>query len=526
MPNPFGYARQLVQAKDGTRAARFFFPHDTEAAPWWQGENARLASLAFAARLGERTFEDDAAFARRLRRYADDQLNWILGLNPFDSSMLAGTGRNNPEYMFFGSYQYANAPGGIVNGITGGFKDQDGIDFNLSHTVTGADHDWRWGEQWLPHATWYLLAVAQGSKEPAPPVGASGRAIIGYVFPQEKLIDPEDIAADKLTHVNYAFANVKDGKVVEGFTHDKENFEILAGIRKAHPHLKIMVSVGGWTWSGGFSDAALTAESRRVFVLSAVDFVKRHDLDGFDVDWEYPGLPGLDNKHRPEDKENFTALMAELRAGLDALGSERHRHYFLSFAAGASSDFLEHTEMSKVQASVDFVNLMAYDFREAEGDPIAGHHAALYASPGDPKEESASRSVGEFLRAGVPPAKLVLGVPFYGRAWGDVKNENDGLLEPGKPPRERLETHYSSLVEQLVNRNGFVRVWDSQAEAPFLWNADKHVFVTYEDPASLRKKCEFIRERGLGGAMFWEYYADRSGTLLSTLDAELRGGGR
>jgi GH18 family chitinase len=522
--NPFGYARQVVQGPDGSRHTRFFFPHDSEAAPWWQGEDARLASLAFAARLGEVAFEDDPAFVGGLRRYADDQLNWILGLNPFDASLLQGSGRNNPEYLFFGSYEYTNAPGGIVNGITSGFRDPDGIDFNLPHTVTGADHDWRWGEQWLPHATWYLLAVAAGSKEPAPKPPAAGRVIIGYLFPQEKLVDPAEIAADKLTHINYAFADVKDGRVVEGFAHDRENFEILAGIRTLHPHLKILVSVGGWTWSGRFSDAALTEESRRVFVESAVQFVKRHDLDGFDVDWEYPGLRGLDNVHRPEDKENFTALMAALRAGLDALGALRHRHYVLSFAAGASSDFLEHTEMSKVQASVDFVNLMAYDYREADSEPVAGHHAPLYAATGDPKEESASRSIGEFLRAGVPPGKLVLGVPFYGHTWGGVKDENRGLWEPGGAPKERLETHYASLAEQLVNKGGFVRYWDTEAQAPYLWNREKRLFVTYEDRASLVKKCEYIRERGLAGAMFWEYYADPSGALLSALDAELRGG--
>jgi hypothetical protein len=161
--NPFGYARQIVQTRVGVREARFFFPHDTETAPWWQGENARLASMAFAARLAIPYFDQDTTFVARLRRYAQDQLNWILGLNPFDACMLHGTGRNNPDYMFFDSYEYTNAPGGICNGITGGFSDPGGIDFNLPYTVTGADHDWRWGEQWLPHATWYMLAVAIGS---------------------------------------------------------------------------------------------------------------------------------------------------------------------------------------------------------------------------------------------------------------------------------------------------------------------------------------------------------------------------
>lgn len=163
--NPFGYSRQLVQNKAGVRRTAFFFPHDTETAPWWQGENARLGSMAAAARMGARAFRDDAAFAGRLRAFAADQLNWILGLNPFDTCMLYGRGRNNPEYMFFNSYEYTNAPGGISNGITAGLTDDLDIDYNLGFAQTGKDDDWRWTEQWLPHAAWYLLAVACGSGE-------------------------------------------------------------------------------------------------------------------------------------------------------------------------------------------------------------------------------------------------------------------------------------------------------------------------------------------------------------------------
>jgi hypothetical protein len=158
--NPFGYARQLVQNKEGVKRTAFFFPHDTEAAPWWQGENARLGSLATAARLAAPYFTDDAVFQKKLQVYAWNQINWILGLNPFDASMLHGTGRNNIAYMFFGTYQYTNAPGGICNGITGGYYDENDIDYDLSYLKTGKDDDWRWAEQWLPHAAWYLIATA------------------------------------------------------------------------------------------------------------------------------------------------------------------------------------------------------------------------------------------------------------------------------------------------------------------------------------------------------------------------------
>ncbi|MBD2753427.1 glycoside hydrolase family 9 protein [Spirosoma validum] len=162
--NPFGYSRQLVQDTLGNRRTTFFFPHGSEASPWWQGENARIASMATAARLCSPLFSDDKVFQGKLERFALDQLNWILGLNPYDACMLQGSGHNNPTYGFFGTFEYTNAPGGIVNGITSGLTNEDDIDFNLSYKMTGKDSDWRWAEQWLPHAAWYLLAISVGQE--------------------------------------------------------------------------------------------------------------------------------------------------------------------------------------------------------------------------------------------------------------------------------------------------------------------------------------------------------------------------
>ena len=158
--NPFGYARQLVRAGNGEVRTAFFFPHDTEAAPWWQGEDARLASLAVAARVAAPLYAADSAFRTSLETYADNQLHWILGRNPFDSSMLMGSGHGNAPYMFFRSYKYTSAPGAIINGITAATNNEDGIAFNEGFAVTGKDDDWRWTEEWLPHAAWYLYAVS------------------------------------------------------------------------------------------------------------------------------------------------------------------------------------------------------------------------------------------------------------------------------------------------------------------------------------------------------------------------------
>lgn len=158
--NPFDYARQLVRMGNGAVRTAFFFPHDTEAAPWWQGENARLASLAAAARMAAPLFVDDPVFHAQLEQYAWNQLHWILGRNPYNTSMLMGSGQRNAQYMFFRSYEYTSAPGAIINGITAGLDDEDGIAFNLGYAQTGRDDDWRWTEQWLPHDAWYLYAVS------------------------------------------------------------------------------------------------------------------------------------------------------------------------------------------------------------------------------------------------------------------------------------------------------------------------------------------------------------------------------
>jgi hypothetical protein len=158
--NPFGYARQLVRMGNGELRTAFFFPHDTEAAPWWQGEDARLASLAAAARMAAPWFSDDPQFQGALQTYAEDQLHWILGRNPYDTSLLMGSGHGDAAYMFFRSWKYTNAPGAIVNGITAPDGDEDGIAFNQGFAVTGKDDDWRWTEEWLPHAAWYLYAVS------------------------------------------------------------------------------------------------------------------------------------------------------------------------------------------------------------------------------------------------------------------------------------------------------------------------------------------------------------------------------
>lgn len=342
------------------------------------------------------------------------------------------------------------------------------------------------------------------------------REIIAYVFPQDRVLGADEVAARKLTRINYAFANIRNGEVVEGFSHDAENFTILNGLRRDNPALRILVSVGGWTWSGGFSDAALTPRSREKFIASAVHFIERHKLDGIDLDWEYPGQAGNGNTFRPEDKHNFTLLLAELRQRLDREEPRLHRRLYTSIAAGASARYIEHTEMDKVSRYLDTVNLMTYDFYV--GGPATGHDAPLFHNPADPKHVSADNAVSLFLEAGVPASKLVLGVPFYGRSWGEVSAANHGLFQPGKAAKG-VHFSYPDLPSLLAQ--GYVRYWDTEAGVPYLYSAQKRVFVTYEDPQSIAGKCRYVREHNLGGVMFWEYFNDTTGILLDAVHAGL-----
>ena len=362
------------------------------------------------------------------------------------------------------------------------------------------------------------LFAAQGSTRP--PV------VIGYVFPQNHLLQPGEIAVQKLTRINYAFANIKDGRIVEGYPTDAANFATLNAQRKQNPSLTILVSVGGWLWSGNFSDAVLTKQSRKVFIDSVVAFIERYNLDGLDIDWEYPGQRGAGNRFRPEDKQNYTAVLRELRERFDQEQKKLHRRLYLSVAAGTNEQWLDHTEMGAVARYVDQVNVMAYDYYEPGDEPTTGHNAPLFVNPADPKQISADRSVHAFEQAGVPARKIVLGVPFYGHEWGDVPPENHGLFQPGKAVPGAYAS-YGNITANMLNATapdqglGFVRYWDAASQVPYVYNASSRIFVSYDDPHSMALKCQYVLRHHLAGIMFWDYESDPTGALLDTVDATL-----
>ena len=362
-------------------------------------------------------------------------------------------------------------------------------------------------------------AAGPGSKEHRSP----GPAVITYLFPRDHVIQPGEIAARKLTRINYAFANIKDGQIAMVSPADDPNLTTLVALKKGNPSLQIVVSVGGWLWSGNFSDAVLTPESRSRFIESVVALIQHYNLDGLDIDWEFPGEVGAGNRFRPEDGHNFTLVLSELRKRFDREQRSLGHPLLLSIAAGANEDYLQHTEMRQDARLLDTVNLMAYDYYEPGDEGTTGNHAPLYTDPTDPRKVSADSSVRLYIQAGVPARKIVLGVPFYGHTWGNVAATNHGLFQTGSavPNASARFNDIGALLQQ-----GFTRYWDASSSVPYLYNPEKQQFISYEDPQSLALKCAYIQRMHLGGVMFWEYNADPSGSLLDAIDRAFHGASR
>jgi chitinase len=363
-----------------------------------------------------------------------------------------------------------------------------------------------------------LLALACTSKNQNPEDETKSYHIVGYVAGWKE-INPKNFPAEKLTHINYAFANVDENGVVTHMEGRKEkdsiNFVKLQELKIKNPDLKILVSIGGWTHSKGFSDAVLTEEGRKKLTASGIDFLMKYKLDGLDYDWEYPAFPGDNNPYRPEDKENFVAMLKSFREALDSLGNLQDKHYLSTIASGGFREYLEVNDLAKAQEYLDFINIMAYDFYTA-GDAMTGHHANLF--PNGSKGRSAQTTVQEHIEFGVPAGKLVLGVPFYGRMWKNVPPHENGLFQAGE---FKMGLPYVQIYALSTN-SAYTRFWDKNASAPYLYSKKDSTWITYEDEESLALKMNYVKEQGLAGVMFWEMSEDNTGTLLDALFLALK----
>jgi chitinase len=302
-----------------------------------------------------------------------------------------------------------------------------------------------------------------------------GPVVAAYVTGWNEFKELPDCSV--LTHINYAFGKVNE--TYDGVTiQHPERLRQLVELKKNH-EIYIVLSIGGWT-AGGFSEMASTHKRRKAFANDCKRIVKEYGLDGIDIDWEYPSCSEAGISSSPDDIDNFTLLMKELRK---TLGKE----YLLSCATVADAKFVD---FKAIEPYVDLVNIMMYDV----GNPPY-HHASLYRSDMSGRV-TAEEALQAHLDAGMPINKLVLGVPFYGRS---VKGFGD--------------TAYGALAK----RSDVVRMWDDVAKVPYLVR-DGEFVCTYEDAESLGWKCRFIKEKGMRGAMYWEYRCDDEiGTLRNAV---------
>lgn len=337
-----------------------------------------------------------------------------------------------------------------------------------------------------------MMAVALGvlascgsvkSGEEALAVSRDSKVVVAYVTSwSEVMPDPQ-----YMTHINYAFGHVNEN--FNGVKIDNEKrLKQIVDLRKQKPELKVLLSIGGWG-SGRFSEMAANDEYRRAFAADCDRVVKEFALDGIDIDWEYPTSSMANISSSPDDTENFTLLMQDIRA---AIGNEKE----LTLATVASARYID---FKAILPFVDFVNIMAYDMASAPK-----HHSALYPS-GHSGNITSDGAVTAHLKAGVPPSKLVMGMPFYGRG-GDGYPSFQDYNKVGN-----TDTQYTEK-------------WDEMAQVPYLADKNDTLVFGFENPRSLAIKCQYILDKDLLGGMYWDYSGDNEqGDLRRTVAENLLG---
>ncbi|MBF6024562.1 glycoside hydrolase family 18 protein [Lysobacter niastensis] len=352
--------------------------------------------------------------------------------------------------------------------------------------------------------------------------GAPADTVIGAYYPGGSAgrYPIARIPADRITHLFYAFARIEDGRCVVA-ADAGEHFAELAKLKRAHPRLRTLISIGGWE-AGGFSDAALSEESRKRFVASCIAmFFDQHrgSFDGVDIDWEFPVYGGP--KHivaRPQDRENMTRLAQEFRRQLDALDKQRRQALLLTAALPAGRmqsdgpyDPARSFDLAALGNTLDFINLMSYDMGTAFS-AVATFNAPLREVPADPLDPELRRwnnvegAVDYYLQHGVLASKLVLGVPFYGRGFRVSTDANDGLYQPYSGTYDA--GNWSDIKGKLLGNPQWQQHWHPIAQTPWLFNAAERIFVSYEDPKSIGLRAQLAKDRSLRGVFMWELTGD------------------
>jgi chitinase len=293
----------------------------------------------------------------------------------------------------------------------------------------------------------------------------------------------------------------------------------VAALKEKYSHLKVNISVGGWG-ADGFSDMAAEPALRSAFTANACDWIEKYNLDGVDIDWEYPVGPkgGQEIKSRPEDRQNWITLLKDLRNAIDTLSEKTGKGYSLTTCVPASKWFINANDVVAAVKIVDALQIMAYDYYGG-WNSTTGHNANLYDNPDDPRGAwSTDNALDQYLKAGVPSEKITVGAAFYGRAFEGVDPgpNGDGLFQPYKSisSKKGLGDRYS-IKELLKPGSGYTRYWDKTAKAPYLYNGD--IWISYTDEEQIQLLTAYAKEKKLAGVFYWEYAHDMDAELLKIL---------
>jgi len=335
-------------------------------------------------------------------------------------------------------------------------------------------------------------------------------SVIAYYTGNDQVINRYPV--DKLSHIIFSFGHLRDGRFHISNARDTATIKHLVGLKKEHPNLKIMLSLGGWGGCEPCSGVFSTPAGRARFAQSVKEINDYFGTDGIDLDWEYPAIEGFpEHPYKPEDRKNFTELVVELRT---VLGNTNE----LSFAAGGFQKFLDHSiDWDKVMPLVDRVNIMSYDLVNGYAT-VTGHHTPIYGVRVG--EESTDRAVSYLLDKGVPAEKLVIGAAFYTRVWQHVAPTDNGRYQTGEHTRgfdfKRYET-------ELTAEKGWKYFYDEQAEAPYWYNAGTRQYATGDNIRSVKAKTRYALRKKLGGIMFWELTLDKEqGGMVDAIAREIQ----
>lgn len=317
---------------------------------------------------------------------------------------------------------------------------------------------------------------------------------------------------EKLTHIIYSFCHLEGNRLKVDDKADSLTIQKLVSLKSRNPRLKVLLSLGGWGGCATCSDVFSAGAAIEEFALSVKELSVYFKTDGIDLDWEYPtieGPPG--HAFKPEDKNNFTALIKQLRT---TLGSEQE----ISFAAGGFPKYLtDAVDWQAIMPILDYVNLMNYDMVHGNSTRT-GHHTPLYPTP--QQQESVQECVNYLLSIGIPATKLVIGAAFYGRSWINVPDKNNGLYQPGQ---FKSFLPYNTFEKNINTKNGFTFYYDEKAQASYAYNPVTKTFATFDDKASIEKKTKYALDNGLGGIMFWELSNDKAKNgYVDVIDAAVK----